>query len=31
MGFRMIEAARAEHPVSRLCPALGVTRDGYYA
>jgi putative transposase len=31
MSFRLIEAERAQHSVSRLCQALGVTRAGYYA
>jgi putative transposase len=31
MIFRLIEAEKAEHPVSRLCSVLGVTRAGYYA
>jgi putative transposase len=31
MTFRLIEAEKAEHPVSRLCGVLGVTRAGYYA
>jgi hypothetical protein len=31
MSFRLIEAERAEHPVSRLCQVLGVTGAGYYA
>jgi putative transposase len=31
MSFRLIEAERAQHPVSRLCQVLGVTRAGYYA
>ena len=29
--FRLIEAERARHTVSRLCKALGVTRSGFYA
>jgi len=31
MSFRLIEAEKAEHRVSRLCTVLGVTRAGYYA
>ena len=31
MRFRLIEAERAQHPVSLLCSVLGVTRAGYYA
>jgi putative transposase len=31
MSFRLIEAERAQHPVSRLCQTLSVTRAGYYA
>jgi putative transposase len=31
MGFRLIEAERAQHSVSLLCGALGVTRAGFYA
>lgn len=31
MRFALIETERAEHPVSRLCPLLGVTRAGFYA
>lgn len=31
MTFRLIEAKKAEHPVSLLCQVLGVTRGGYYA
>jgi putative transposase len=31
MTFRLIEAERAQHPVSRLCEVLGVTRAGFYA
>lgn len=30
MTFRLIEAERAQHAVSRLCAALGVTRQGFY-
>jgi putative transposase len=29
--FRLIEAEKAQHPVSLLCGVLGVTRGGYYA
>jgi putative transposase len=31
MRFRLIEAERAQHPVSLLCGVLGVTKAGYYA
>jgi putative transposase len=31
MCFRMIDAKRAQHPVSLLCSVLGVSRAGYYA
>jgi len=31
MRFRLIEAEKAEHSVSRLCTVLGVTRQGFYA
>jgi putative transposase len=31
MTFRLIEAEKAEHVISRLCSVLGVTRGGYYA
>jgi hypothetical protein len=31
MRFRLIEAERAQHPVSLLCSVLGVTSAGYYA
>jgi putative transposase len=31
MSFRLIEAEKAQHTVSRLCTVLGVTRAGYYA
>lgn len=31
MTFRLIAAERAQHPVSRLCEVLGVTRAGFYA
>src|SRR5688572_539625 len=31
MCFRLIEAKKAQHPVSRLCAVLGVSRAGYYA
>jgi putative transposase len=31
MRYRLIEAERAEHSVSRLCKVLGVTRQGFYA
>ena len=31
MKFRLIEAERAEHSISRLCKVLGVTRQGFYA
>jgi putative transposase len=31
MKFRLIEAEKAEHRISRLCKVLGVTRQGFYA
>jgi putative transposase len=31
MRFRLVEAERAQHPVSLLCSVLGVTSAGYYA
>jgi len=31
MKYRLIEAEKAEHSVSRLCKLLGVTRQGFYA
>ncbi len=31
MCFRLIDAKKAEHPVSLLCDVLGVSRAGYYA
>ncbi len=31
MKYRLIEAEKAEHRISRLCKALGVTRQGFYA
>ena len=31
MKFRLIEAGKAEHRISRLCKVLGVTRQGFYA
>jgi putative transposase len=31
MCFRLIEAKKAQHPVSLLCSVLGVSRAGYYA
>ena len=31
MTFALIEAERAQHPVSLLCGVLGVSRAGYYA
>jgi len=31
MSFRLIEAERAQLPVSLLCSVVGVTRGGYYA
>jgi putative transposase len=30
MSFRLVEAEKAQHRVSRLCGVLGVTRAGYY-
>jgi len=29
MCFRLIDAKHAQHPVSRLCSALGVSRAGF--
>jgi putative transposase len=31
MSYRLIEAKKAEHPISRLCRVLGVSAAGYYA
>ena len=31
MKYRLIEAEKAEHSISRLCKVLGVTRQGYHA
>ena len=31
MKYRLIEAEKSEHRISRLCKVLGVTRQGYYA
>jgi putative transposase len=31
MKYRLIEAERAEHSISRLCKVVGVTRQGYHA
>ena len=31
MCFRLIDAEKAQHAVSRLCEVLGVSRAGYYA
>jgi putative transposase len=31
MCFRLIDAKKAQHPVSLLCVVLGVSRAGYYA
>jgi len=31
MTFRLIEAEKAEHSISRLCRVLGVSRVGFYA
>jgi putative transposase len=31
MKYRLIEAEKAEHKISRLCKVLGVTRQGLYA
>jgi hypothetical protein len=30
MKYRLIEAEKAEHRISRLCTVLGVTRQGFY-
>lgn len=31
MRYRLIEAEKSEHAISRLCKVLGVTRQGFYA
>lgn len=31
MRYRLVEAEKAEHRISRLCSVLGVTRQGFYA
>jgi putative transposase len=31
MCFRLIEAEKSQHPVSRLCRVRGVSRAGFYA
>jgi putative transposase len=31
MKYRLIGAEKAQHPVSRLCEVLGVSRSGYHA
>jgi putative transposase len=31
MRYRLVEAERAGHTISRLCKVLGVTRQGFYA
>ena len=31
MSFRFVAAERAQHPISLLCSAVGVTRQGFYA
>ena len=31
MKYRLVEAEKAEHAISRLCKVLGVTRQGFYA
>jgi putative transposase len=31
MKYRLIEAEKAEHSISRLCTVLGVTRQGFHA
>jgi putative transposase len=31
MRFRLVEAEKSEHRISRLCTVLGVTRQGFYA
>ncbi len=31
MCFRLIDAKKAQHPVSLLCSVLGVSRAGYFA
>ena len=30
MKFRLIEAEKAEHSISRLCTVLGVSRQGFH-
>ena len=31
MRYRLVEAEKAEHAISRLCTVLGMTRQGFYA
>ena len=31
MRFRLIDAAKKESPVQRLCKVLGVSQSGYFA
>ena len=31
MRYRLVEAEKSEHRISRLCTVLGVTRQGFYA
>ncbi len=31
MRFRLIDAAKKEFPVQRLCKVLGVSQSGYFA
>ena len=31
MRFRLIDAAKAEFPVQRMCGLLGVSQSGYFA
>ena len=31
MRYRFVDAHRAEHQLTRLCQAVGVSRSGYYA
>ena len=31
MRFRLIDAAKAEFPIQRMCAVLGVSQSGYFA
>ena len=31
MRYRLVEAEKAEHSISRLCKVLGVSRRGFHA